>query len=79
MPRCHVAERDPRRQTTRRFAFESDVDQRTYLVHGIGLLGVRYAIDAVLIGLCTDLFWAPWGYLNPVRVLGHISNVAEGA
>ena len=51
------------------FAFENEVDRPTYLVHGLGLMAVKYAVDASLIGLTTDVVWAPWDYLNPVPLL----------
>lgn len=51
------------------FAFENDVDRRAYLLHGLGLMAVKYAVDASIIGLTTDVVWAPWDYLNPVPLI----------
>lgn len=57
------------------FTFEHEVDRQAYLVHGLGLMAVKYAVDASVIGLTTNTVWAPWDYLNPVPLIS--AGVAE--
>jgi len=51
------------------FAFDDPVDARTYFRHGLALMVVKYAIDAILVWAATHRFWTPVDYLNPSLVL----------
>lgn len=48
------------------FTFEEPVDRRRYLLHGIGLMVGKYAVDVVVVLLVTGRFWSPFDYVNPV-------------
>lgn len=51
------------------FGFDHPVDRRTYFTNGLGLMVVKYALDAALIGAFTGRFWTPLDYLNPLLTL----------
>jgi uncharacterized membrane protein YhaH (DUF805 family) len=42
------------------------VDRRRYFLHGLGLMTLKYAVDAVAVYLATGGFWTPLDYLLPV-------------
>ncbi|MGH7567395.1 MAG: DUF805 domain-containing protein [Gemmatimonadales bacterium] len=48
------------------FTFEEPVDRRRYLLHGVGLMVGKYAVDAAVVLLVTGRFWSPLDYVNPV-------------
>ncbi len=48
------------------FSFHERVDRRTYLLHGAGLMLLKYTVDAALVGAVVHRWWTPLGYLNPV-------------
>lgn len=46
------------------FTFEEPVGRRTYLLHGMALMVVKYAGDALIVGLGTGRIWTPVDYLT---------------
>jgi uncharacterized membrane protein YhaH (DUF805 family) len=46
------------------FTFEERVDRRTYLVHGLALMAVKYVFDALFMWLALGDFWSPIDYLR---------------
>ena len=48
------------------FGFRDPVDRGTYFRHGVGLMALKYAIDALLIWRFTGRFWTPLNYLSPL-------------
>ena len=48
---------------------DRQVDRRTYLFHGLALAGLKYGVDAALVGLATGTLWTPWSYLMSAPVL----------
>lgn len=42
------------------------MDRRTYFTHGLGLMALKYAVDAALIWGVAGRFWTPLDYLNPL-------------
>jgi len=48
------------------FSFRDPVDRRTYLLHGAGLMLLKYVVDATLVWAFVHRWWTPLGYLNPV-------------
>src|SRR5205823_8636296 len=51
------------------FSFHELVDRRTYLVHGAGLMLIKYGVDAAVVWAFTHRLWTPLTYLNPVWTL----------
>jgi hypothetical protein len=48
------------------FSLHSTVDRRTYLATGIGLMIVKYLVDAAVIWATARIVWTPWDYLLPL-------------
>jgi len=48
------------------FGFRDPVDRGTYFRHGVGLMALKYAIDALLIWRFAGRFWTPLNYLSPL-------------
>ena len=48
------------------FSLHGTVDRRTYLTTGIGLMVVKYIVDAAVIWSTAHIFWTPWDYLLPL-------------
>ena len=51
------------------FSFHDPVDRRTYLLHGAGLMLLKYGVDAAVVWTFVHRLWTPLAYLNPVWVL----------
>lgn len=51
------------------FTFERAVTRADYLRHGLGLMAVKYSVDALIIGIATGTFWTPQDYLQSVPLL----------
>ena len=47
------------------FTLLDPVDRRTYLANGLGLMALKYGVDAAGVGLVTGRFWSPLDYLLP--------------
>ena len=47
------------------FGLKAPVNRRAYLVTGVTLMTLKYAIDASLIYAFADVIWTPWEYLSP--------------
>ncbi len=47
------------------FSLQEPVATRTYLVHGVGLMAFKYAVDALAVGMVLGRFWSPSDYLIP--------------
>jgi len=48
------------------FTFRDPVDRGTYFRHGVGLMAVKYGIDALLIWQYAGRVWTPLNYLSPL-------------
>ena len=48
------------------FGFRDPVDRGTYFQHGVGLMALKYGIDAVLIWRFAGRVWTPLNYLSPL-------------
>ncbi len=48
------------------FGFRDPVDRGTYFRHGVGLMALKYAIDALLIFFIAHQIWSPLTYLSPL-------------
>ena len=48
------------------FGFRDPVDRGTYFRHGVGLMALKYAIDAALIWRFAGRVWTPLTYLSPL-------------
>ncbi|HYX83205.1 MAG TPA: hypothetical protein VE714_12475 [Gemmatimonadales bacterium] len=48
------------------FGFRDPVGRGTYFRHGLGLMVLKYAIDALLIWVFADQIWSPFTYLSPL-------------
>src|SRR5438552_15437829 len=48
------------------FSFSDPVDRGTYLRHGLGLMALKYAIDALLIWRFAGRIWTLSNYLSPL-------------
>ena len=44
--------------------FESPVARREYVLHGAGLMALKYFVDAAVIGVASGSLWTPWSYLQ---------------
>src|SRR5438034_6617570 len=53
------------------FTFESPVDRRTYFRHGLGLMLVKYGVDATLIWSFARIVWTPLDYLKTGASFSH--------
>src|SRR5215472_3038300 len=53
----------------RLFSLTLPVDRRFYLIAGVVLMVVKYAIDALIVYAIAGRFWTPLDYLNPVFVM----------
>ncbi len=51
------------------WTFESPVDRRAYLRHGLALSAFKYAGDVWMVGMTTGRFWTPTDYLQSVPTL----------
>lgn len=60
------------------FTFESRVDRRTYLVHGAGLMALKYAVDVAVVWAGSGTLWTPLDYLQPLLFFErtHLSDAA---
>jgi uncharacterized membrane protein YhaH (DUF805 family) len=47
------------------FGFEERVDQRSYVLVGVGLMVFKYAVEANLVWNAIDVVWSPLDFLNP--------------
>ena len=58
------------------FTFESRVSRRDYLIHGLALAALKYAVDAAVIYAATERFWMPLDYLRsaPFLLSPNLSN-----
>src|SRR5688572_17822313 len=48
------------------FSLSAPVSRRAYLVSGVFLMALKYAIDAGVALLVTDRFFSPLDYINPL-------------
>jgi len=48
------------------FGFRDPVDRGTYFQHGVGLMALKYGIDALLIWRFAGRVWTPLNYLSPL-------------
>jgi len=48
------------------FGFRDPVDRGTYFRHGVGLMALKYGIDALLIWRFAGRLWTPLNYLSPL-------------
>src|SRR6266540_4308613 len=48
------------------FGFRDPVNRGTYFRHGLGLTGLKYGIDALLVWQFAGRFWTPLNYLSPL-------------
>jgi hypothetical protein len=48
------------------FSLGEPVGPAAYLVSGIGLMALKYGVDASVVWLATHHFWSPLAYLHPV-------------
>jgi uncharacterized membrane protein YhaH (DUF805 family) len=48
------------------FGFRDPVDRGTYFRHGVGLMALKYGIDALLIWSYAGRVWTPLNYLSPL-------------
>ena len=48
------------------FGLQAPVSRRAYALTGLGLMGIKYAVDAYVISAVTGNFFSPLDYLNPV-------------
>src|SRR5204862_570789 len=48
------------------FGFRDPVDRGTYFRHGVGLMALKYAIDALLVFFIAHQVWSPFTYLSPL-------------
>jgi uncharacterized membrane protein YhaH (DUF805 family) len=48
------------------FGFRDPVDRGTYFRHGVGLMALKYGIDALLIWRVAGRVWTPLNYLSPL-------------
>src|SRR6185295_11534502 len=48
------------------FGFRDPVDRGTYFRHGVGLMALKYGIDALLIWRYAGRIWTPLNYLSPL-------------
>ncbi|MDP7274771.1 MAG: hypothetical protein QF363_04780, partial [Planctomycetaceae bacterium] len=48
------------------FGFRADVTRAKYVATGVGLMIVKYAVEAAALGLLTERFLSPFDFLNPV-------------
>ena len=51
--------------------FDAPVSRRAYLAHGAALMAVKYAVDAMLIGMMAGQLWTPWDYLTTGADFAH--------
>lgn len=51
------------------FGFDEPVDRRTYVLHGIGLMACKYAVDAGVIWAFTGRLWSPADYFRAARLV----------
>jgi len=51
------------------FGFSDPVDRRAYILNGAGLMFVKYAVDAAVVGAYTGRLWTPLQYVNSVTLL----------
>jgi uncharacterized membrane protein YhaH (DUF805 family) len=66
------------------FSLHGTVNRRTYLATGIGLMILKYLVDATLIGVAAHIVWTPWDYFLPLlsvkgTLIGKIPTWAEFA
>ena len=48
------------------FGFRDPVDRGTYFRHGVGLMALKYGIDALIIWRFAGRVWTPLNYLSPL-------------
>jgi uncharacterized membrane protein YhaH (DUF805 family) len=53
------------------FTFESAVDRRSYLLHGVALMATKYAVDTAIIALVAGVIWTPIDYLETGLSFAH--------
>ncbi len=51
------------------WTFDAPVRRRDYLLHGVGLVTLKYAGDVLLVALGTGRFWTPLDYLRSIPFL----------
>src|SRR5207237_714159 len=64
-PRAAVSDDLLRSRLKLWFTLLDPVDRRTYLANGLGLMALKYGVDAAGVGLVTGRFWSPLDYLLP--------------
>src|SRR5207244_1185962 len=62
-PRAAVSDDLLRSRLKLWFTLLDPVDRRTYLANGLGLMALKYGVDAAGVGLVTGRFWSPLDYL----------------
>ena len=61
------------------FGFKAPVNQRTYLVHGLILMSIKYGVDAIMALIVTgDRFLDPITYLHPLIGYRYTALMGEG-
>ena len=48
------------------FGLSSRVDRRRYVLSGVGLMTLKYLVDATVVGQFTGRWWSPLDYLSPL-------------
>ena len=47
------------------FGFTAPVSRRTYLLAGLGLMALKYAVEALVVHAVTGTWWTPFDYFSP--------------
>lgn len=48
------------------FGFRDRVSRGAYVASGLGLMALKYGMDALLVAVVTGVLWSPLAYFNPV-------------
>ena len=56
----------PRNWLPNLFGFHAPVNQRHYAAFGIGLMLLKYAVEALVIAVLTGQFYTPLDFVNPL-------------
>ena len=60
------------------FTFEDRVDRRTYFIHGLALMALKYVVDAAFIWMVLGRLWTPVDYLSTnIASSGRLGNAAR--
>ena len=51
------------------FGFRDPVYRRTYIMSGVALMAIKYAVDALLVYRTMHVVWSPISYLSPLYSL----------